>query len=401
MGFVWILVAFYATYIAVDLAITIAQIGYVKRTRGEKAALLSDEDWLKAADYQIESLRLGIVGRIYSLFCLALWVFWGFNQLDALINDSGFKAALFISFYLIINSILHLPFRYYETFRIDQKFGFNRSTRKLFFTDFVKQLAIVFIIAFLITFAIPDNFSFQGYWWLYAFTFSMLFIVAVNLLFPLFAKLFNRFEPIDDTPLGEKIKMLLGQAGFSAKGVFKIDAAKRDARLNAYFAGLGKTKRVALYDTLIEKLSEREILAVLGHELGHFKHKDIFKRIGAIGIVLFSAFAFLGVIDEYFYLVFEALNLPQKIYILFAFLLIVIEPIVFFARPFINAFSRRAEFAADAYGAKLTDKADLKSALIKLVIENRSYPRKYPIYALWNESHPNILTRIERLGIDG
>jgi STE24 endopeptidase len=235
-------------------------------------------------------------------------------------------------------------------------------------------------------------------WWLIAFIFAMIFIIAVNLLFPLIAKLFNKFEPIDDTPLGAKIKSLLNGAGFSVKGVFKIDASKRDTRLNAYFAGLGKTKRVALYDTLIDKLSEDEILAVLGHELGHFKHKDIFKQTAAIGAELFVVFALFGAIGADFY---AAIGLSNSPHILMTLFLILLAPISFFLQPLLNAISRSAEFAADAYGAQLTAKADLKSALIKLVVENRAFPKSHALYALWNETHPNVLTRIERLQNDG
>ncbi|MDR2638721.1 MAG: M48 family metallopeptidase [Helicobacteraceae bacterium] len=408
MGFVWFLVAFYAAYIVADLLLKLAQLGFVKKAREGEPSLLSGADWQKAADYEIVSLRFGIAQNLFDAAVQFGWLFAGFALLDRAIaiESQAPKSALFIALYITILIALNQPFQYYKTFVIDEKFGFNRSTKKLYFIDLIKSVALAFPISFAIAYAFvavlglyADSFGeFDNALKLALglFAVAMFFIVLANLLFPYFAKLFNKFEPIDDTPLGAKIGSLLKRAGFGAKGVFKIDAGKRDSRLNAYFAGFGKTKRVALYDALIEKLSEEEILAVLGHELGHFKHKDIFKQMGALSAeILIFCLLLAAAIGVDFY---AALGLPKAPHFtLVIYAVFILSPLSFFLQPIINAISRRAEFAADSYGASLTDKTYLKSALIKLVVENRAFPKKRPIYALWNETHPSVLTRIERL----
>jgi STE24 endopeptidase len=398
----FVLAILYVAYLSLDTVLTAAQIAFVKQARGAKPALLPVADWQKAADYEVACLRFSIGSNIFSTLILALWFLAGFSALDQAIaiDSATAKAAAFVASFLAIGAILNLPLEYYKTFAIDEKFGFNRSTKKLFFIDFVKGLVMLIVVASILScafafiarsFAPPLNFS--GVF--YAFAAAITFIILVNLLFPYIARIFNKFEPIDDTPLGAKIKELLARAGFGANGVFRIDASKRDARLNAYFAGIGKTKRVALYDTLIEKLSESEILAVLGHELGHFKHKDIWKRLCAIGVEIWVICLFFYALLDFD--LYSALNLPQGAHIAMALCVVFAAPIDFFFQPLINAISRRAEFAADAYGAALTDKTDLKNALVKLAVENRAFPRKLPIYALWRETHPGVLTRIERL----
>jgi STE24 endopeptidase len=405
-GILWAyaLLALYAIYFVVDLALKLSQISFVKKARNGATALLSSEDWAQAADYEIASLRLEIAQNIAAAVIWLAWLFLGFRLLDnALGFESGaLKSALFIALCASITNALLQPLGYYKTFAIDEKFGFNRSSKKLFWIDAIKGAAIAFVVVFALGYAlvgvmnsllgVAGGFALASCLFGVAFAFTIL----ANLLFPYFARLFNKFEPIDDTPLGAKIKTLLEQAGFDAKGVFKIDALKRDSRLNAYFAGLGKTKRVALYDALIEKLDENEILAVLGHELGHFKHNDIVKRLAVIGAELWLfGLLFVAILGVGFH---AALNLPNEPHItLVIYAVFVVSPIAFFLQPIINAISRRAEFAADSYGASLTDKADLKAALAKLAVENKAFPKKLPIYALWNETHPNILTRIERL----
>ncbi|MDR2151556.1 MAG: M48 family metallopeptidase [Helicobacteraceae bacterium] len=401
----------YAAHVALDIFLNLAQIRFARKARGEKPTLLSNEDWIKSADYEIARLRFETLHIAISALILIAWFLAGFNLLDRAIaiDNAALKAAIFIASVATISGVLNIPFDYYKTFAIDEKFGFSRLTKKLFWLDTIKGIAALFILFFIVAFAIASAISltytivsvitsFEADYAiaLILFAVCMFFIALANLLFPYFAKLFNKFEQIDDTPLGAKIKTLLDEAGFSAKGVFKIDAGKRDSRLNAYFAGVGKTKRVALFDTLIDKLSENEILAVLGHELGHFKHKDILKRMVAIGVmILVLSFLFVSVINPDFC---AALNLPNTPHIwLTVFSMLVMQPIAFFFQPFMNALSRRAEFAADSYGANLTNKTDLKNALIKLATENKSFPKKRAIYALWNETHPNILTRIERL----
>ena len=198
------------------------------------------------------------------------------------------------------------------------------------------------------------------------------------MLYPIIRdKMFDKFESLKDKELEEKIEKLLQAVDFKSSGVFSIDASKRDNRLNAYFGGLGSTKRVVLYDTLIEKLSHNELLAVLGHELGHFKNGDILKNIGIMGLIMFVFFAFFGNLSEELFLQMKLNNEPYSIIIVF----LMFSPIFsFFLMPLISLISRHNEYAADEFGSKLQSKEDLVNALLKLANENKSFPLSHPLY---------------------
>ncbi|GHS88407.1 peptidase M48 [Campylobacterota bacterium] len=399
MALIWFLAALFLAHIFTAAAISVLQINYLKKHKNDTAVLLDQNAWSLAADYAIAKERLGIVSSFYSIALYIIWIVFALNFFDSaiLIEQSYLKSAAIITIFFAINALLGLPFDYYNTFVLDQKFGFNKSNKKLFFTDFIKSFIITIAAAYIVSLIVAIIITSSQNWWIYSFIFLFALIVLLNLFFPLIRKLFDRFTPLDGTPIGEEIKSLLNSAGFSASGVYKIDASKRDTRLNAYFAGLGKNKRVALYDTLLEKLSTSEILAVLAHELGHFKHNDIYKQMAILGFALFLILALFGHID---YGIFSSIGLPNSPVTLMVVFLIFSAPLFFFIEPFFNMLSRSAEFAADAYSAKLTNQNDLKSALIKLVTENRAFPRKHSLYALWHESHPNILERIEKLNGD-
>ena len=177
---------------------------------------------------------------------------------------------------------------------IDKKFGFNKSSWKLFIIDEIKKIVLFMIIGgaiFWVLVYFIDNFK---NWWLISFVFVFIVILAINMLYPIFMTLFNKFTPLENEELKESIETIMNKVGFKANGIFVMDASKRDSRLNAFFGGFGKTKRVVLFDTLIEKLTPKEILAVLGHELGHFKHKDIIKNITMMAVMMFGLFFIIG-----------------------------------------------------------------------------------------------------------
>jgi STE24 endopeptidase len=197
--------------------------------------------------------------------------------------------------------------------------------------------------------------------------------------------------------LYDKIIDLLNKVGFSSSGVFCVDASKRDNRLNAYFGGLGKTKRVVLFDTLLNKLTHNELLAVLGHELGHFKNGDIIKNITIMGIVLFCFFAIFGNISDEVFLKLHILNEPYSIITLF---LIFSNAFSFFLMPLISFISRHNEYNADKFGSDLVSKQDLINALLKLANENKSFPLSHKIYIFFYYSHPPLIERLKELGYD-
>jgi len=238
-------------------------------------------------------------------------------------------------------------------------------------------------------------------WWFWSFVFIFVIIIAINMLYPTFrAMFFDKLTPLQDKELDSKIKELMDKTGFVSSGVFVIDASKRDNRLNAYFGGLGKTKRVVLFDTLIEKLSTNELLAVLGHELGHFAHGDIYKNIALVGAMLFSMFAIFGNLPQELFL---ELGKPEEPYIVMILLMLFMPVLGFIMMPIMGIVSRHNEYEADKMGSSLAGNAgeiELANALQKLVDENKSFPLSHPIYIFFHYTHPPVLERLKALGVD-
>jgi len=223
----------------------------------------------------------------------------------------------------------------------------------------------------------------------------------INMLYPTFRALFfDKLTPLADEELDSEIKRLMDLTGFKSSGVFVSDASKRDGRLNAYFGGFGKSKRVVLFDTLIEKLTTKELLAVLGHELGHFAHGDIFKNIALVGGMLFIMFAIFGNLPESLYL---EMGLSQEPYLVMILLMLFMPLLSFVMMPIMGIVSRSNEYAADKMGSELGGAAgeiELANALQKLVEENKSFPLSHPIYIFFHYTHPPVIERLKELGVD-
>jgi STE24 endopeptidase len=222
-------------------------------------------------------------------------------------------------------------------------------------------------------------------------------MIVINVIYPtLIAPIFNKFTILKDEELKESIEKLLSSVGLKTDGVFTIDASKRDNRLNAYFGGLGKSKRVVLFDTLIEKLTKNELLAVLGHELGHFKHKDIIKNIAMIGTLLFIMFFIFGNLPQS---LFDAIKIEKTPYSIIAMFLIFSPILSLFFMPLFGMVSRSNEYHADEFGAECESKEELASALMKLANENKSFPKSHPLFIFFYHSHPPLVERLKRLGV--
>ncbi|HEF1423019.1 TPA: M48 family metallopeptidase [Campylobacter jejuni] len=392
------LIAILCLYTALLSWISYAQIRFLEREKDKQAQILSEKDYQNAADIAIENEKFKLFSNFYNLIINIAWIGFGFLYLKELLisNNTRFENTLFLLSFLIITSILNLPLSIYESFIKDKAHGFSNMTVKLFIKDTVKSLILTLIFGFLILYALIFCYDFFGtFWWIAAFIFAFCIIVIINLIYPtLIAPIFNKMEKLDDKNLLKKISSLMKQCGFSANGVYVIDASKRDKRLNAYFGGLFKSKRVVLFDTLLKALNERELLAVLGHELGHFVHKDIIKAL------------FNGVITM-FLLFFVFANLPEFVYLeshlegvnggVFALLFILANIFSFLISPILNALSRKNEFAADQHGAKVTSKEDMKNALIALARENKAFIKTSKIYTFFYLSHPSISDRIKAL----
>jgi STE24 endopeptidase len=377
------------------------QVDYVKKAKDLDAVILTPLKYKVAADYNIESNRLSLATSFYDFILFFIWISYGLIALDQATSDfnSWQKAVVFVDSFIVINWILTLPFDLYKTFKLDKKYGFSNITPQLYIKDTIKN-SILFLIfgsgAIAGLAYIIENFS---SWWIYGFVFIFTIIILINMLYPLIRdKMYDKFSPLQDQELAKKINDLLENVGFKSSGVFSVDASKRDTRLNAYFGGLGSTKRVVLFDTLIEKLTHNELLAVLGHELGHFKNGDILKNIAIMGFVLFVFFAIFGNLPEELFLQLHLNNQPYAIIVSF----MMFSPILsFFLMPLISALSRHNEYEADKFGSDLATKDDLVNALLKLANENKSFPLSHPLYIFFFYSHPPLVERLKELGYKG
>jgi len=396
-----IAITFYCIYFLINVYTVFMQIDYVKKARVQSAVILTPSKFKVAGNYGVESQKLTLLNIFYEFIVFFMWISFGLIALDnATSSFIGWqKAVIFVDSFIIINWVLSLPFALYKTFKLDKKYEFSNMTPALFIKDTIKA-GILFLVFGSLVIAgltyIIENFP---SWWVYGFVFIFAVIILINALYPLIRdKMFDKFSPLADEELASKINKLLEDVGFKSSGVFSVDASKRDNRLNAYFGGLGSTKRVVLFDTLVEKLTHNELLAVLGHELGHFKNGDILKNIGIMGFVMFVFFAIFGNIPEEFFLQLNLNNEPYAVIIIF----MMFSPILsFFLMPLISAMSRHNEYAADEFGSNLSTKEDLVSALLKLANENKSFPLSHPLYIFFHYSHPPLVERLKELGYQG
>ena len=393
----------YTLYVLVSIYTSVMQIGYVNQAKRKTPILLSDTEFLKAGNYAVAKEKLSIVSSFVDYLMFIAWIGVGISFLSSNIffeNDAILNIAIVMSF-VIINSFISLPFSYYEKFVIDEKFGFNKSTIAQYIKDTLVSFIMTVIIGSLVVFGIYEIIINLSNWWLWSFVFIFSVVVLINMFFPTFRALFfDKLTPLDNEELNAQIQALMDKTGFVSSGVFISDASKRDARLNAYFGGLGKTKRVVLFDTLIEKLSTKELLAVLGHELGHFAHGDIYKNIAMVGVMLFGMFAIFGNLPESLYLEMGISNSPYLIMIL---LLLFMPVLGFIMMPIMGVVSRHNEYEADKMGSSLAGPAgaiELANALQKLVAENKSFPLSHPLYIFFHYTHPPVLERLKELGVD-
>jgi STE24 endopeptidase len=365
----------------------------------------------KAADYTITKARFGLLEMAFGAAVLLGWtLLGGIDALNNAISSTNLAAygrlvpqlALLAAF-AVISGVLDLPFTLYSTFKIEERFGFNKMTFKLWLSDAIKGLAVGALIGLPIVALILWLMGSTGrLWWLWAWATWMGFNLAVLVLYPtVIAPMFNKFKPLDDETLKARVTALMQRCGFAAKGLFVMDGSKRSAHANAYFTGFGASKRVVFYDTLLNQLNPGEVDAVLAHELGHFKHKHIIKRIIGMFAMSLVGFALLGWLSTqvWFYTglgVRPDLNGGNDALALLLFMLVV--PLFsFFISPIFAQFSREHEFEADAYAVSQTDGKDLQSALLKLYQDNASTLTPDPLFVKFYYSHPPASERLARM----
>ncbi|QKF73454.1 peptidase, M48 family [Aliarcobacter faecis] len=390
----------YCLYFFFTIYTSFMQIGFVKDSMKKRAIILSTKKYYEAANYSIEKEKLAIISSFFDFIIFIFWLGFGFKFLDSQITTDSqiLKAVIFIDLFIIINYIFTLPFSLYQTFKLDKKYGFSNMTLALYIKDTIKSALLMLILGSLVVAGISYIILNFPSWWIFGFIFIFAVIILINMLYPVIRdKMFDKFEKLKDSELEEKINNLLKEVGFKSSGVFSVDASKRDSRLNAYFGGLGSTKRVVLFDTLVEKLTHNELLAVLGHELGHFKNGDILKNIGIMGLVMFVFFAIFGNLNEELFLTLGLNSEPSSIIAIF---LIFSSALSFFLMPLISMISRHNEYAADSFGSNLSSKEDLVNALLKLANENKSFPHSHKLYIFFYYSHPPLIERFKELGYD-
>ncbi len=362
----------------------------------------------KAADYTIAKLRLGVLENGVSAIILIGFTLLGGLQilnisLSQLLGDGITQQIALLGSIAIISGMVDLPFSWYKQFHLEERFGFNRMGKKLFFIDMMKGLGVGAAIGIPLLWVILSLMAKAGdLWWLWAWVVLTVFSLLMQWIFPSFiAPLFNKFQPLPDGALKTQIEALLARCEFASQGLFVMDGSKRSAHGNAFFAGMGKAKRIVFFDTLIEKLNPGEVEAVLAHELGHFKCKHIRKRLLVSFALSFGMFALLGWISTqvWFYTdlgVMPNLNGYNGGLALALFMLV--SPVFsFFFTPLASIASRKHEYEADGFAATKSSAKDLISALVKLYQDNASTLTPDPIYTAFYSSHPPAPLRIANL----
>ena len=398
------IVGIYTLYVAISIYTSVMQIGYINIAKRKTPILLSAKDFLKAGNYAVAKEKLTIVNTFVDYLVFIAWIDVGIKALEhqfiALESDAVKNIAIVMGF-VVINYIISLPFSYYEKFVIDSEYGFNKSTLTQWIKDTLISFVMMLVFGSLVVWGIYAIMKNVELWWLWSFIFIFAVVIAINMLYPTFrAMFFDKVKPLEDEELDSEIKRLMDATGFVSSGVFVSDASKRDARLNAYFGGFGKTKRVVLFDTLLEKLSTKELLAVLGHELGHFAHGDIYKNIALVGGMLFAMFAIFGNLPDSLYM---ELGVPKEPYVVMILLMLFMPVLGFIMMPIMGIVSRHNEYEADKMGSELGGPAgaiELANALQKLVTENKSFPLSHPLYIFFHYTHPPVIERLKELGVD-
>ncbi len=355
------------------------------------------EKWLK---YSSEKSRIQfIISLISVVFVLLMLIFGGYRAIaewTMTIDSVYFETLFFIGILFGISFVFKLPFNYYNTFSIEERYGFNRSTKKTFFTDQIKALIMTLLFGGLIIYLLTAIYENTGALFLpISFSALMVIFLFINVTYTtIWLPLFNTLKPLEDGDLKARIEAFAKSQNYEIKKIHVMDASKRSSKLNAFFSGFGKFKNVVLFDTLLDKMDDDEVLAVLAHEIGHAKHKDVIRSIFfsmiTLGVFLGLFYGFLEIAIFH-----EAFGLERVHFgfMLFVFMLL-LSPVNILIGIFSNVLSRKAEYKADAFAAKYTDKKAMQSALVVLSRENFSQLTPHPMMVLLHYSHPPVSERI-------
>lgn len=413
LTFSGIFVGFLLLTLVVRLWLASRQIRHVSAHRdavpAEFAGHIPLQAHQRAADYTVARTRFGIHSLLFDNIVLVGFTLLGGLQLlsSGLLSFWGNAGMAYqislIAVFTIISGILSMPFDYYRHFSLEERFGFNKMSKKLFFTDMVKGAILGAVIGLPLLWIVLWLMEKTGtYWWLYTWLFWSGFQLLMLVLYPsVIAPLFNKFSPLQDDALRARIEALMQRVGFASKGLFVMDGSKRSAHGNAYFTGFGSAKRIVFFDTLLSRLSPPQIEAVLAHELGHFKRHHIIKRIITTFLLSLAFLALLGYLKEqaWFYAglgvdPLAATNNNAMALILF---MLALPVFTFLFSPLSSLSSRKHEFEADAFAARYTNADDLVSALVRLYEDNASTLTPDPLHSAFYDSHPPASIRIRHL----
>lgn len=370
----------------------------------ELKGIYDDEKYLKSIAYDKENAKFEIFTSTFNFVIILIMLFaGGFAYIDAIAGsftaDPIFKAIIFFAIIGIASDILHLPFSIYDTFVIEHKFGFNKTTPGIFILDKLKGYLLTILIGFPIFYAILWFYYKTGnMFWIYAWGITSVITVFFTMFYSnLIVPLFNKQEPLEEGELKTEIHSFAAKVGFKLNNIFKMDGSKRSTKANAYFTGLGAKKRIVLFDTLIEKLSTKEIVAVLAHEIGHYKRKHTLQGIIISLLQMGVTFFLLS-----FFLKFDALSQAlgaekASFHLGIIAFGILYNPISLIVGLVMNKLSRRNEYEADAYVKENFESESLIEALKKLSVNNLSNLTPHPLYVFFHYSHPTLLQRIKAL----
>ncbi len=406
--FTLVFLSFLTVSVLIQFWLSQRHLAYIASNKDKVPDAFSDKISLdahqKAAEYTTTNTRIGIFELGISTAFLLIWTLGGgLDLLDQLWRSVEYSPIVtgigVILSAMLIMGLLEIPMSIYHTFVVEERFGFNRTTPRLFAIDTIKNTLITLAIGTPLIWVFLWLMENAGsLWWFYAWAVWMGFTLFMMWAFPAFiAPLFNKFNPLDDEDLATRIQNLLERCGFKSKGIFVMDGSRRSAHGNAYFTGLGANKRIVFFDTLIKSLNPDEIEAVLAHELGHFKRKHVQKRIGVTFITSLIGLALLGWLmqQDWFY---HGLGVQESSTYIALMLFMFVSPVfTFFMHPIMSFFSRKHEFEADDFAAMQTNARDLITALVKLYEENANTLTPDPLYSAFHDSHPPASVRVAHL----
>ena len=414
--FTLVFLAALALATATKLWLARRHLDHIRRHRDRVPAEFSSDISLDAhhhaADYSCAKTRLGVLTTMFECALILALTFGGALQWMIDMTAGWFapgvaRGVALVVLLGVVSTVLDLPFAWYRTFGIEQRYGFNKMTPRMFVVDSLKNTALAAALGIPLIACILWVMERAGdLWWLYAWSIWVVFNLVILTVYPVWiAPLFNKFVPLDDAQLKERIERLLERCGFKAQGLMVMDGSRRSSHGNAYFTGFGKSKRIVFFDTLLARLMPSEIEAVLAHELGHFKLRHVVKRIAWI---FTASLAFLWLLAQlmsqaWFY---AGLNVQMSVQtqstaVALVLFFLVVPQFVFLLHPLTSFYSRKHEFEADHYASQHAAVADLISALVKLYKDNAATLTPDPLHSMFYDSHPPATLRIARLQANG